>query len=99
MNVIEIHPGAKSELREGADWYEQRSPGLGRDLLDEAARAVESIRQRPTRWPVHRAGTRKRLLHRFPYAVIYRIEDERILIAAFAHLRRRPAYWADRLQR
>jgi toxin ParE1/3/4 len=41
-------------------------------------------------------GTRKYLLRRFPYAVIYRVTDEAIEVVAVAHGRRRPGYWKTR---
>jgi hypothetical protein len=33
----------------------------------------------------------------FPYAVLYSIEDDYILIVAIAHGKRRPGYWRHRL--
>ena len=37
--------------------------------------------------------TRRCLLNKFPYGVIYQIRDEEILVLAIAHLHRRPGYW------
>lgn len=42
-------------------------------------------------------GTRRVLLRRFPYMVIYRALEDRVLVVAFAHAKRRPAYWTDRV--
>jgi hypothetical protein len=36
-------------------------------------------------------------LPRFPYAVVYRDQPERIEIVAVANGARRPGYWRDRL--
>jgi len=36
-------------------------------------------------------------LPRFPYAVVYRDQPERIEIVAVAHAARRPGYWQNRL--
>lgn len=35
-------------------------------------------------------------LHRFPFALIYRIDGDRLRILAVAHRRRRPGYWSQR---
>lgn len=34
-----------------------------------------------------------------PYAVIYVDEPDHVLVLAFAHFKRRPGYWIDRLLR
>ena len=41
---------------------------------------------------------RRCLLARFPYALIYGIEQQTIVIIAVAHLHRQPGYWADRIE-
>jgi toxin ParE1/3/4 len=40
--------------------------------------------------------SRRHLLTRFPFAVIYTIENQRIYILAVMHLKRKPFYWKDR---
>jgi toxin ParE1/3/4 len=42
---------------------------------------------------------RKRRVPRFPYDVVYRIKEERILVLAIKHHRRRPGYWTWRRYR
>jgi toxin ParE1/3/4 len=34
---------------------------------------------------------------RFPYALIYAVEERRVFVVAVAHFRRRPGYWRDRV--
>ncbi len=38
---------AEEEMHEAARFYEDRSPGLGRDFLDEVEHATESILKHP----------------------------------------------------
>jgi plasmid stabilization system protein ParE len=42
-------------------------------------------------------GMRKRLVHRFPYALLYRVEPAEVVIVAVMHQRRRPDYWLGRI--
>jgi plasmid stabilization system protein ParE len=58
--------------------------------------AIGAIRDNPQRWPRHVHSTRKYLLRRFPYGVIYRMTDAAIEVVAVAHGRRRPGYWKTR---
>jgi len=68
------------------------------NILGEVATAAESaIVRRPEAWPSFEHGTRRYLLRRFPFSVVYRIEPTRIVIVAMAHFRRRPGYWRSRL--
>ncbi len=60
------------------------------------SRAVASIAEAPQRWPAGIHGTRKFLLGRFPFAVIYRELPSIIQVLAVAHGHRRPGYWKGR---
>ena len=41
-------------------------------------------------------GVRRRLLHTFPYALLYSLRTDEVRMLAVAHQRRRPFYWEDR---
>jgi plasmid stabilization system protein ParE len=87
---------AEEEMLDAAFYYEQQSTGLGQDFLRKVQNAVEEIVQHPTRWPKVRGNIRRRMIHRFPYAVLYEDQPHEILIIAVMHLRRHPAYWIER---
>jgi hypothetical protein len=40
--------------------------------------------------------TRRLLMTRFPYQVVYRVRPSEIVVVALAHLKRRPGYWKHR---
>ena len=91
-----FHPEAERELEEAAIWYDERSPGLGAELLASVRAKIEQILESPELWPVVR-GARRVLISRFPFAIVYRVlADARIEILAVAHLRRRPMHWSKR---
>src|SRR5512147_2838164 len=81
---------ADQEILEAARYYQSLASGLGDDYLDEIERAVHSIATSPQTWPILEGGFRRRLVKRFPFGVIYRIEPDKILIIAVAHLRKKP---------
>lgn len=97
---IAFHPHAEYEVEEARDWYlhRKKSPTSARRLMEAVDLALATIQVEPHRWPKHMSGTRRLLLRRFPYMVIYEIQSALIRIVAFAHTRRRPGYWLWRLK-
>jgi hypothetical protein len=59
--------------------------------------ASRSIEEYPEIAPEIDYGVRAKALRRFPYSLMYVIDDRELLIVAIAHQSRRPGYWADRL--
>ncbi len=96
MKPIRFLRPAELEMIEAARYYELQAPGLGNDFLDRIDAAVQDIGEHPERWPVIQSNIRRRLVHRFPYALLYRIDSDEIVVQATMHLRRRPAYWQER---
>lgn len=88
---------AEQEMLEAARYYESQTPGLGADYLSEIERAVAAIAESPMTWPIIEGELRRRLVRRFPFGILYRIELKKIVIIAVAHLRRRPGYWRGRI--
>lgn len=98
MMPIDFFPDADQEMLEAARYYQSLASGLGDDYLDEVERAVHSIATSPQTWPILESDFRRRLVKRFPFGVIYRIEPDKILIIAVAHLRKKPGYWENRIR-
>jgi len=94
---VVYHQGATADVKSAVDWYRQRSPKLALDFIEELHRAADTILQAPERWPLGKNSTRRFLLWRFPFAVIYSEKQSVVTIWAVAHGSRRPEYWAQRL--
>ena len=82
---------------DAAWYYEQQVPGLGDIFLDKVNAATLDIAQHPYRWPVIHPNIHRRLVHRFPYGLYYRVDQDEIVIIAVAHLHRHPTYWIERI--
>jgi plasmid stabilization system protein ParE len=93
---LELHPQAIQEARAAHDWYRARNERAASAFLDELAHALEQVRLHPERWPRAEDGSRRVLLNRFPFAVVYRLTQAGLLVIAVAHGKRRPGYWRDR---
>lgn len=97
MKPVEFHPEAQSEFGEDIDFYNLRVPGLGDEFCAAVREASRKIQADPLRFPARKHGTRRLLLRRFPYSIVYREDVARILIVAVAHGARRPGYWHERI--
>ncbi|MEK7670608.1 MAG: type II toxin-antitoxin system RelE/ParE family toxin [Bacteroidota bacterium] len=96
MRKENIHPEALSEFKAAAHWYDERQRNLGDELLTEVKRARLLVRKSPESWPRHIYRTRRFVLRRFPFSVVYRTRTLEIQIIAVAHHSRRPGYWKNR---
>jgi plasmid stabilization system protein ParE len=96
MDRPEFHRLADRELNEAAQYYDRETPGLGVSFLEEVDRCLQSIEAHPEAGMILRGSVRRRLLRRFPYALLYKIKPSGIRILAVMNLRRRPTYWVGR---
>jgi plasmid stabilization system protein ParE len=96
MRPVRFLRPAELEMLDAAKYYELQATGLGEDCLDKIDTAIQDISENPERWPIVRGHVRRRLVHRFPYALLYRVDPDEVVIQATMHLHRRPDYWTDR---
>jgi len=94
---VDFHPEAVAEAQAANRWYRERSASAADAYLAEIDRAVEAIAEDPKMWPRYVHGTRRYILHRFPFYLVYRETSGRIEIIAVAHGRRKPGYWKNRV--
>ena len=94
---FEFHKEALEEYRQGAQWYDNREPQLALRFVDEVESAIHRVLDTPTRWRMIDEDVRRCLTHVFPYAILYTIEPEFVLIVAVMHCGREPGYWKERL--
>jgi toxin ParE1/3/4 len=93
---IDIFPEAVAEASAAREWYESRSEDASRAFLAELDVGMESVRTSPELYPLYLYGTRRYLLRRFPYLIVYRVAAAAIQVIAIAHSKRRPGYWKAR---
>ena len=89
---------AQQEIDEALVWFNERDEGKGVEFLDELDRVVRLAKAYPLASTEIEPEIRRCLFARFPYSLIYGIEDDTIVVVAVAHSRRSPRYWVDRLE-
>lgn len=80
-----FHPEARTELRESIRHYETEAAGLGAEFAAEVRQAIERARENPCASASSEAETRREVLQRFPYSLIYLVEGEQIFIILQSH--------------
>jgi toxin ParE1/3/4 len=93
-----FHPEAAREVEEARDWYWERNPDAEQGFLTDLDHAVEQVIAAPLRWPRYKAKTRRYVFRRYPYSLVYRIEDDLVRVLAVAHDSRRTKYWFRRIK-
>jgi plasmid stabilization system protein ParE len=99
---LRIDAEAEEEIAHAIDHYENEREGLGFEFWTEVSDAIDALDEPgPECGPViglpRELGVRRKLLSRFPYAVVFVEGDTSVRVIAVMHGHRRPAYWRRRL--
>ena len=98
MKPYRFHPEARAEANAAFEFYKIKSAQAALNFDDELRAAYNSLRTFPGLYAQYLHGTRRILLKRYPYSVVFRELPEVIQIIAVAHAKRRPGYWTKRLK-
>jgi len=91
-----FHPEALAEFEHATRYYETRQRGLGYRFASTVFNAIDDIIVVPEQWPFLEPPVRRRLTRIFPYAILYTVMDNHILIIAVMHCHQHPGYWKRR---
>jgi len=94
--ILHFHPEAKKELHQSVEYYEKKASGLEDEFLNEVVRTLDLIKAYPILGYPLKDSTRRMLVQRFPYSLIYSVQDDHIIVYALMHFHRRPGYWKSR---
>jgi len=96
--LVDILPQAVEEGRQAREFYLSKSPAVEEAFRQELERAIALIQDHPETWPTYVLGTRRFILNRFPYSLVYTTDGTHSLIVAVAHAKRKPGYWTSRVR-
>lgn len=78
-------------------WHEDKRRGLGYDFLLQVDAGLRFIERNPEIFPEEYKKTRKHLIKRFPYKIIYLVEKQKIIVLAVIHGKRRSSLIKKRI--
>jgi plasmid stabilization system protein ParE len=87
---------AKAEIQAAYQWFEREREGLGEEFLRAVDRVVGIIAEYPEGFPVVHRDIRRAVLKRFPYAVVYRLKADHVIVVGCFHSKRDPKSWLAR---
>jgi toxin ParE1/3/4 len=91
-----FHPEALIEYAEAVQYYAEKQTGTAQAFINAVEDAILRIKEFPARYVVIDEDVRRCATSKFPYAVLYTIEQDYILILAVMHCSRDPEYWKER---
>jgi plasmid stabilization system protein ParE len=97
LNRYILTPRAKSDLRQLKRYHEERRPGKGKKLLDEAWQRIQRILLHPYAAPTAKGKVRRAKVPGFKINLYYFVRDNEIVVIAVMHQRRHPDAWKKRL--
>jgi plasmid stabilization system protein ParE len=96
--AFRLHPEAWLEFEAADDWHLSRSFDASLGFVSDVAEGLEAISEAPQRSPNYLHGTRRFVLQRYPFSIVYLEDPEVVIIVAIAHSKRKPGYWKERLR-
>ena len=96
VKPVRFRPRAAADVHDAYRWYEDQRPGLGDDFLAEIEVTIARARAAPLHFPEVRRSTRRALVERYPYSVLFLDRPRSILVVAVYHAKRDPRGWRGR---
>lgn len=83
-------PELEEDTLNGYRWYEEKTIGLGEEFLRIFYVLSNKIQRNPLVYQTVYKDFRRCLLRRFPYAIYYRIDKDKIIVYGLFHCARNP---------
>jgi len=90
---------AAGDVEQERAWYRSRSETAEASFLRELDHAIEIVTEAPHRWPDHIAGTKRYVFRKFPFSLVYFVEDDSVVVVALEAENKEPGYWTGRLRK
>jgi toxin ParE1/3/4 len=95
---IILRKQAHQDIIESVIWYEGQRQGLGAEFYAEVSKIVVKVSVNPEMFEVkYRGHVRWAKTNRFPYIVVYIIENKTVVILGVISTYRSPKIWKKRI--
>ncbi len=97
--ALEFKTEAKDEVVEAAQWYKAQSAGLDNRFLQYLEDVIHIIQHNPHTYKKIYKDFRQAALKKFPYVVVYEIEEDVITVYSVFHAKQNPRKKMNRLNK
>lgn len=87
------------DVESAIDWYNHEVAGLGQRFYQSFEQATSKIAESPYHYSFITKKVRRCPVKKFPYSVLYVVEEDNIYLLAVIHRRRSNAYIRKRIKR
>jgi hypothetical protein len=98
FNII-VRPDVWIDIESAIDWYDHEISGLGQRFYQSFEQATIKIVANPYYYSFITKKVRRCPVKKFPYSVLYLVEEDNIYLLAVIHRRRSNAYIRKRIKR
>lgn len=88
--TLVIGCAAEAEIDQVADWYQRHNLDAVLGFRVAVDRTIDFIREYPEQYQVVYRQTRRALVHGYPYALFYTVDQQQIVVIACLHMARDP---------
>ncbi len=96
MPRVRFTDAASADLADAVTWYETHAPEVAPQFREAMRAVVARIERNPRQFALSPHATRRALLRRFPYLVIFREQADASYVVAVFHTSRDPKIWQRR---
>lgn len=89
MYFVFVQQEAVEAIIDACNWYDERMLGLGEKLSLEINKCLEKLSKQPENYTFINNTYRRIRTDRFPYFLIYEIENNTVIINDFRHAKRK----------
>jgi len=89
---IVVQSEATIEMQKAFEWYEDKQPGKGYEMIEEIEESYERLSKHPYNYSATNKKYRKIGIKRFPYLIVFEIEEAKVIIVAYRHIRQEPRH-------
>ncbi|MBD2175510.1 type II toxin-antitoxin system RelE/ParE family toxin [Pseudanabaena sp. FACHB-1998] len=91
-----FHSEALAEYSEAVQYYAEQRTEIAQAFINTIEDAIFRIKESPNRYATIDEDIRRCMTGKFPYGILYTIEEDYILILAVMHCSREVGYWKNR---
>ena len=91
-----VEAQAEAEIIEATTWYGRRREFVRRAFLDEVTTSLAAIERNPLQYQVIQGTVRRAMVGRFPYALLYSVAGDDVVVTVCIDSSREPKRWHGR---